>query len=213
MNAAFETWRPPPGAAFAAVVAATSWHWADPELRYRRAWELLRPEGHLAFWAAVHVLPVTGDPIFLELLDVYEEIGAGRAASWPRPRELPDARNEILASGLFDRVTVTQFDWEVPYDAEGYVELLETFSANIAMPPWQRERLYAEVRRRWPSAPTGCSAATGAPRCTWPGGSTTPRPGDCPQRVARVRTSSASSRGAGAWAATPSRRPRFRATA
>jgi SAM-dependent methyltransferase len=88
VNAAFETWRPPPGAAFAAVVAATSWHWADPELRYRRAWELLRPEGHLAFWAAVHVLPVTGDPIFLELQDVYEEIGAGRAASWPRPREL-----------------------------------------------------------------------------------------------------------------------------
>jgi SAM-dependent methyltransferase len=98
VNAAFETWRPPQGAAFDAVVAATAWHWADPELRYRRAWELLRPGGHLAFWAAVHVLPAAGDPIFVELQDVYNEIGAGgssrgrsrascrtcAARSWPR---------------------------------------------------------------------------------------------------------------------------------
>jgi SAM-dependent methyltransferase len=155
VNAAFETWRPPPGTAFDAVVAATSWHWADPELRYRRAWELLRPGGHLAFWAAVHVFPAGGDPIFDELQDVYEEIGAGRAGAWPRPRELPDARGEILATGLFNRVTVTQFDWEVRYDAEGYVDLLETFSGHIAMHPWQRERLYAEIHRRLADRPDG----------------------------------------------------------
>ena len=51
VNAAFETWRPQAGTAFAAIVAATAWHWTDPELRYRRAWELLRPGGHLGFWA------------------------------------------------------------------------------------------------------------------------------------------------------------------
>jgi SAM-dependent methyltransferase len=155
VQAAFETWRPPDGTAFDAVVAATSWHWADPELRYRRAWELLRPGGYLAFWAAIHVLPAEGDPIFLDLQDVYDEIGAGRAAAWPRPRELPDARAEILSSGLFNRVSVTQFDWELRYDAESYVELLETFSANIAMQPWQRERLYAEIRTRLAARPDG----------------------------------------------------------
>jgi len=155
INAPFETWRPPQDAAFDAVVAATAWHWIDPALRYRRAWELLRPGGHLAFWAAVHVLPATGDPIFLELQDVYAEIGAGRAESWPRPRELPDLRSEILASGLFRRVTVTQFDWEVRYDAEGYIDLLETFSGHIAMRPWQRERLFAEIRRRLAERPDG----------------------------------------------------------
>jgi SAM-dependent methyltransferase len=155
VHAAFETWRPPDGAAFDAVVAATSWHWADPDLRYRRAWELLRPGGHLAFWAAVHVLPAAGDPIFEQLQDVYDEIGAGRVESWARPRELPDARGEILASGLFRRVTVTQFDWEVRYDAEGYIDLLETFSGHIAMRPWQRERLYAEIRRSLAERPDG----------------------------------------------------------
>jgi SAM-dependent methyltransferase len=155
VNAAFETWRPPEGTTYDAVVAATAWHWADPKLRYRRAWELLRPGRHLAFWAAVHVLPPAGDPIFADLQEVYDEIGAGRVESWPRPRELPDVRGEILASGLFRRVTVTQFDWEVRYDAEGYVELLETFSGHIAMRPWQRERLYAEIRRRLAERPDG----------------------------------------------------------
>ena len=43
---------------------------------------------------------------------------------------------------------VGQYDWEVVYDADGYIDLLETFSGHIAMEPWQRERLYAEIRQR-----------------------------------------------------------------
>jgi SAM-dependent methyltransferase len=149
VNAAFETWRPAPGTAFDAVVAATAWHWTDPELRYQRAWELLRPGGHLAFWAAIHVFPPGGDPIFREIQSVYDEIGEslGRR-TWPQPRALPDQRAEIAATGLFEHISVTQFDWELRYDAEAYVDLLETFSGHIAMAPWQRERLYAEIRRR-----------------------------------------------------------------
>jgi hypothetical protein len=43
----------------------------------------------------------------------------------------------------------------VRYDAEGYIDLLETFSGHIAMRPWQRERLYAEIRRRLAERPDG----------------------------------------------------------
>jgi SAM-dependent methyltransferase len=59
---AFETWRPPHQAAFDLVFGATAWHWIDPAVRYRKAWSLLRPGGHLAFWTATHVFPVDGDP-------------------------------------------------------------------------------------------------------------------------------------------------------
>ncbi|HEY3765948.1 MAG TPA: methyltransferase domain-containing protein [Gaiellales bacterium] len=155
VHAPFETWRPPKGTEYAAVVAATAWHWTDPELRYRRAWELLRPGGHLAYWAAIHVLPTGGDPLFEELQEVYEEIGEGGVNFWPRPRALPAERADILASGLFDEVTVTQFDWELRYDAEAYIDLLETFSGHIAMQPWQRDRLYGEIRRRLAERPDG----------------------------------------------------------
>ncbi|MGH3139054.1 MAG: SAM-dependent methyltransferase, partial [Gaiellales bacterium] len=81
---------------------------------------------------------------------VYDEIGEGmpEGALWPRPGELPDERAEIEATGLFDVVHVGQYDWEVVYDADRYIDLLETFSGHIAMEPWQRERLYGEIRQR-----------------------------------------------------------------
>jgi len=62
----FEDWDGTPGE-FAAVVAATAWHWVDPRLRYRHAARALRPDGHLAVWGAQHVFPADGDPFFDEL--------------------------------------------------------------------------------------------------------------------------------------------------
>ncbi len=146
----FETWRPPSGITYDLVFAATSWHWVDPAVRYRRAWQLLRPGGHLAFWGASHVFPVGGDTLFGEIQDVYDEIGEGLppGSAFPRPGELPDAGDEIEASGLFGEVGIRHFDWEVSYDAEGYIRLLETFSGHIAMEQWKRDRLYGEIRRR-----------------------------------------------------------------
>jgi trans-aconitate methyltransferase len=51
----FEDW--PPGEPVSLVFAATAWHWIDPRVRYQRAWEALRPGGHLALWAQGHVFP------------------------------------------------------------------------------------------------------------------------------------------------------------
>jgi SAM-dependent methyltransferase len=157
VQAAFEEWRPPDRRRFDLVAAATSWHWIEPAVRYRRAHDLLRPGGHLAFWAAAHVVPAGGDPFFEELQDVYDEIGEGLPAGsrFPRPGELTVETAEIEGSGLFDVVSVGHYDWEVIYDAEGYVDLLETFSGHIEMGPWQRERLYGEIRRRLAERPDG----------------------------------------------------------
>jgi SAM-dependent methyltransferase len=154
---AFETWRPPAGRGYELVFAATSWHWIDPAARYRLAWDLLRPGGHLAFWGASHVFPAGGDPFFREIQDVYDEIGEGppAGAEYLQPAELPDARDEIRASGLFDQVETRHFDWAISYDADSYIELLETFSGHIAMEPWQRDRLYGEIRRRLARRPGG----------------------------------------------------------
>ncbi len=150
VESAFEAWDPPAGERFDLVFAATAWHWLDLEERYQRAWRLLRTGGHLAFWSAVHVFPESGEPFFTELQDVYDEIGEGlpENAVWPRPRDLPDDRAEIERSGFFEDVVVRHFDWEITYDADGYLRLLDTFSGHIAMEAWQRDRLYGEIRRR-----------------------------------------------------------------
>ena len=166
-HADFESWTPgqSPGTVrddgfggFGLVFAATAWHWIDPAVRYRKAWSLLRPGGHLACWEALHVVPETGgDPFFAQIQDVYDEIGSGMPTGWvsPTPATLPDGRAEIEASGLFTDVTVRRFDWEIRYTADEYIRLLDTFSSNLSMAAWQRERLYGEIRRRLALRPDG----------------------------------------------------------
>ncbi|HZD21848.1 MAG TPA: class I SAM-dependent methyltransferase [Acidimicrobiia bacterium] len=150
MTGSFEEWNPVEGGLFDLVYAATAWHWIDPALRYRRAWEVLKPGGHLAFWTAQHVFGEGGDSFFREIQDVYDEIGEGLPAdvSWPRPGDLDDEAAEIVQSGIFEVVLIRHFDWERRYNTEGYIELLETFSGHLAMENWQRDRLYGEIRRR-----------------------------------------------------------------
>jgi SAM-dependent methyltransferase len=157
IEGAFESWRPPGGERFDLVFAATAWHWIDPRVGYQRAWELLGPGGHLAVWSASHVFPDGGDPFFTEIQEIYDEIGEGMPAGElrPRPGELPGAAAEIEASGLFTPVAAVHFDWEIRYTAEEYIALLETFSGHIAMQPWQRDRLYGEIRQRLALRPEG----------------------------------------------------------
>lgn len=147
VEARFEDWADAGG--FDLVFAATAWHWIDPQSKYRKAWDALRPGGHLAFWSASHVFPAGGDPFFREIQPVYVEIGADKSDEpTPRPGQLADQRDEIEGSGLFHVVRVKHFDWEQVYDAQGYLALLDTFSGHIAMREWQRARLYGEIRRR-----------------------------------------------------------------
>jgi SAM-dependent methyltransferase len=148
VRASFEEWRAPHP--FGLVYAATAWHWIDPGVRYQRAWQALRPGGHLAVWAAGHTFPEGGDPFFEEIQDIYDEIGEGQppGQGTPRPGELPDDRAGIEASGLFEVTAVRQYGWERVYSAEDYIALLETFSGHLDMAEWKRRRLYGEIRRR-----------------------------------------------------------------
>lgn len=151
----FDDWEPQRGMSFDLVFAATAWHWLNPDTRYRRAWKALRPGGHLAFWGAAHVFPEQGDAFFHDIQSVYEEIGEGLPANatWPRPGNLPDQRIEIEASGLFQVAQIRQYDWEVRYDAQSYIDLLRTFSGHLSMAEWKQERLFEAIRARVAARP------------------------------------------------------------
>jgi SAM-dependent methyltransferase len=155
INASYDEWHPSVAQAFDLVFAATAWHWLDPATRYSRAWDLLRPGGHLAFWGAVHVLPDDGDPFFRDIQQVYDEIGEGVPVdtTFPRPGDLPDDAADIEASGLFEDVQVREYDWEIRYDAESYIALLDTFSGHLEMAPWKRTHLYDAIRERLADRP------------------------------------------------------------
>jgi SAM-dependent methyltransferase len=155
---AFEAWEPPAGRLFDLVYSATAWHWIDPAAGYERAWHALRPGGHLAIWAATHVLPAAdGDPFFRQIQDVYDEIGEGEPPGtvFPAPGNIPTDLAAIEGSGLFAVTLAREFIWSRRYTADEYIALLGTFSGHIAMAGWQRHRLYGEIRRRLASRPDG----------------------------------------------------------
>ncbi|HYK69191.1 MAG TPA: class I SAM-dependent methyltransferase [Streptosporangiaceae bacterium] len=155
---AFETWQPPEKQRFDLVYSATAWHWIDPSVGYERAWQALRPGGHLAIWAADHVLPAAdGDPFFRKIQDVYDEIGERLppGSRFPEPGSLPTLRAAIEGTGLFAVTLTKEFIWSRRYTAQEYISLLDTFSGHIAMAAWQRDRLYGEIRRRLAARPDG----------------------------------------------------------
>ncbi|PZR99671.1 MAG: SAM-dependent methyltransferase [Candidatus Nephthysia bennettiae] len=148
VTAPFESWDSE-GARFDLVLAATCWHWLDPEQRSARAASLLQPGGALAVIGGGHVVPEVGDPFFMEIQDVYDSIGEGLGGErLPLPGERADQRQELEGSGLFAEVEVRRYLTERMYTAERYVDLLDTFSGHRTMEPASREVLYRAILER-----------------------------------------------------------------
>jgi SAM-dependent methyltransferase len=141
------------------IYAATAWHWIDPAVKYAKAAELLRPDGHLAIWGATHGFPVGFDPFFPEIQKVYEEIGEDNPNDRfppPTPDQVKDPiAGEMAASGRFELVGERRYVWGLRYTADQYLALLDTFSGHIAMGRAKRDRLYGEIRRLLGERPDG----------------------------------------------------------
>jgi len=142
LESTFEAWAEPEEA-FAALVAAQSWHWVDPAMRYPKASRVLRNRGTLAL---VWNRPQDGDPRIREQLDrVYSRL-APHIATGP-PGELQgDRRPEIARAGGFDRIELVRVPWEVQYSAPDYAELMRTQSDHRLLAPELLETLLSEVQ-------------------------------------------------------------------
>ena len=91
-------------------------------------------------------------------------------ASWPQPGELPDEAAGIEASGLFEQMTVRQFDGEISYSAEEHIQLLDTSRVTLL---WTRGNVTSCTARSgsgWPSGLTGACVGIGERSCTSRGG-------------------------------------------
>lgn len=146
--APFERWEAGDLARFDLVFAATSWHWLDPEVAYRRAAELLRSGGHLAIVATEHVMPPDGDDFFRQVEAAYDKVGMGDGLGGPAPPqaiEAPDVA-AIGSSGFFAPPIVHRYVWGQEYTAEEYLGVLSTYSGHIAASAQQRETLFTRIR-------------------------------------------------------------------
>ena len=157
VNANFESWVDPSARLFDIAFAATSWHWIDPALRYRKAAQMLGPGGTLAFTTGIHAFPHDVDPFFFEIHDAYEAVGLPWPGTWPPPPpdQIPDARAEIEASGLFEDVRTARYLWTDEYDADSHVALMQTASDHRILDEEKRDWLFGEMRRLIAARPAG----------------------------------------------------------
>jgi SAM-dependent methyltransferase len=145
----FERWEADGQAPFDLVFAATSWHWLDSQVAYRRAAELMRPGGHLAIVATQHVLPPDGDDFFRAVERAYEEVGMSDGQGGPKPPdaiEAPDGE-AMVGSGFFEQPIMHRYVWSRDYTADEYLALLSTYSGHIAASRQQRETLFTCIRQ------------------------------------------------------------------
>jgi SAM-dependent methyltransferase len=137
---AFESW-PLPSEPFDVVLAATCWHWLDPDVRFVRAAEALRPGGALAIVDTLHVSDERGDEVFVQLQHQYERCDPRGADSWELPR-VSSLEPPQVNIDLFREPAFRPFPWVGTFTAREYLDLLSSFSGHRAMAPVDRACLF-----------------------------------------------------------------------
>jgi SAM-dependent methyltransferase len=137
-------------AAFDLAVSATAFHWLDPEVAYPKVARALHPQGALALFWNVHVHTDAAGGFFEEAQKAYEReapeiVGPDDYNGPPLPEEVPSRTPEIEGPGLFKVSTTRQYRWDEPYDATGYLRVLNTYSGHRSLSNDARERLFRGI--------------------------------------------------------------------
>jgi SAM-dependent methyltransferase len=154
----FERWSPT-SERFDAVVAFNSFHWIDPELRFVKSAEALREGGALAVVGMRFVVHDDAHAVWMALQEDYEAI-AGFRERRTHVDALKDRSAEIEASGYFRNVARRRYLWDITFDAESYVGLLQTSSQYRALDDGVRARLFQRIHDRIRARPEQTIAPT-----------------------------------------------------
>ena len=135
-------------ASFDLVVAATAFHWVDPDRRYDLAAAALRPGGALGLIRNDHVAAPSNEAYTNGVRPIYERLAPAllQDLALPMPDDPPGFEDEMRESGRFDRIEQRQFAWDQPYTAATVVGMLGTHSEHRALPRRRRSKLLREIR-------------------------------------------------------------------
>jgi len=131
----FEDWEPG-GRTFDLVIAATSFHWVDPEIRWTKTASVLKPKGPLAIFSNTHVRRDEG--FFAENDEIYRTCAP---SLWSARTGGDISQVAETGSDLFEEPVERKYPWQAEYDAETYIRLLSTYSDHIRLPDREREAL------------------------------------------------------------------------
>lgn len=130
----FEDWDSG-GKLYDLIIAATSFHWINPDVAYVKSSSLLKSSGALAVFSNTHVRK--NDGFFAEVQNIYRTFVpsvTGLAA------EAADIQPEF-----FTEPVIRHYSWSVEYTTEQYLDLLSTYSDHISLPEIDRNALFAGI--------------------------------------------------------------------
>jgi SAM-dependent methyltransferase len=152
-NSAFEGWDDG-GRRFDVLVAASSWHWVDPSVGWRRAHEVLRPGGWLALLGNV-VVRRPGEPeVYAQTADLHERFSPGDPA-WGHPPLEDEVRSAGEGWGLvtgpgslFGPAIVHWYPAVQWFDGDSFADLLRSTSIYRRLDSGVREPLLGAIAER-----------------------------------------------------------------
>lgn len=136
------------GLRFDGIFSATAFHWIDPEIKYKKAFNLLKDDGLLVlYW---NNYGIGDEKLSRSIEDLYAKYEMKKDAGTARERQMENIkrrREEIENSGLFRVISHSVFRNEIPYSARKYENLLKTFSDHSKDKVPDIDSFFREVRR------------------------------------------------------------------
>ncbi len=131
---------------FDMILAATSFHWVDPRLRWAKAALLLRVHGILALLSHTHPRPFTG--FFERSQEIYrrqvpewcDQVGSLSAEDLMQ--ELTD---QLRRCEYFHELKLRSVTWSKAFTRDEYLRLLGTYSDHSSLAQERKERLLLEL--------------------------------------------------------------------
>lgn len=106
VTCSFEDWQPY-GAPADAVVAVNCLHWIDPQLRYSRPYELLRPGGAMAVAGCLWARPAHAERFWSDVQEDYRVVGF-EGSPPPPPEQIGPQHFPPEAAGFFEELASLQ---------------------------------------------------------------------------------------------------------
>jgi SAM-dependent methyltransferase len=153
-TSSFEAWADQ-GRRFDVLVAASSWHWVDPSVGWRRAHDVLRPGGWMAVLGNVVVRRPDEPEVYAHTADLHERFSPGNP-DWGHP----PLEDEVRATdegwgppndpppGLFGPTIVRWYPTVQWFDGDGFADLLRSTSPHRKLDPDVREPLLDAIAER-----------------------------------------------------------------
>lgn len=128
---------------FDLIVCATAWHWLDPEIRYRKSYQLLNKNGKLAVFYHFHI-ENDPDSFHSRANHIYAKyLGDSRDLA---SRDQIEERRSKMTNKYFRLIDLVEVSWQQAYSVNQYLQLRNTYSDHISIAEKERQAFEEEIR-------------------------------------------------------------------